>query len=473
MIKILIVDDCPIKTKRVKDVITTFYDGVNFLQAENNAEAINSIRNNTDIDLMILDLNLPIRKGESAKGKSGLVLLREIIKRHTLIKPKYIVGLTAFKEILNESVTEFNREGWIIVPFDIKNTDWEEVLKNKIDHILNTKNSKLSEKRDKCSRALIMKGGGIKGIAYMGALEVLSDYYEFDWYAGTSAGAISAILLAAGYNHQELKDILKNKNFNDFKDANYFGRIYNLISKKGLYEAHEFTNWMNKLLSVKLDSPTEVKLKDLPYRASVYSSTIGKNALVYDSYNKDAENIPAAFAARCSMSIPYIFVPQKINGHDVFDGGLQNNYPIELIMQNDSNIDFIGLYLGNEHYSGKNRKSTINKLLSIWSESNDIVALEKHKDSTIIINPHPISTLKFNLNDKEKNFLLESGRLSAIKFLIKKGVYEGKNENYDERKNELENLRQYLINKKIRKKRIIVLLILVSILITLLFYFFH
>lgn len=449
MIKILIVDDSQVKTSRVKDVINQFYSDIIYLNADNNADAISLIRDHNDIDLMILDLNLPTRRNEETKRNSGLILLREIVKRSTIVKPKYIIGLTAYKDILDESVNEFNKEGWVITTFNIKNTDWEEVIKNKIDHILNTSFPKFGNNKSSLKKALVMKGGGIKGIAYVGALEELSKYYNFDWFAGTSAGAISAILLGAGYNNSELKEILNNKNFTDFKDAGFIKRVYNLITKKGLYEANEFTDWMNQLLSVKLDSPTEVRLKDLPHRVSVYSSTIGNQALIYDSCNKGAENVPAAFAARCSMSIPYIFVPQKINGYDVFDGGLQNNYPIELLMKNDSNLDFIGLYLGNEHFKNEKKKSVLRQLLSIWSEANDIVALSKYKDQTIVINPFPISTLNFKLNEKEKNFLIECGRLAAIKFLIKKNIYKDPEIELEFRKASLEKQRTELDRKSV------------------------
>ncbi|HQX48539.1 MAG TPA: patatin-like phospholipase family protein, partial [Planctomycetaceae bacterium] len=57
--------------------------------------------------------------------------------------------------------------------------------------------------------ALVMKGGGIKGLAYVGALEILARKYEFNWFVGTSAGAITAILLGAGYTAGELTEILE------------------------------------------------------------------------------------------------------------------------------------------------------------------------------------------------------------------------------------------------------------------------
>ena len=61
---------------------------------------------------------------------------------------------------------------------------------------------------------LVMKGGGVKGIAYVGALEVLEEYvYRFNHFVGTSAGAITGALLAVGYKPGELGSILEKTNF--------------------------------------------------------------------------------------------------------------------------------------------------------------------------------------------------------------------------------------------------------------------
>ena len=61
---------------------------------------------------------------------------------------------------------------------------------------------------------LVCEGGGIKGIALLGAIYYLNEQgYEFKKIAGTSAGAIVASLLAVGYKGNELKDILFNIDF--------------------------------------------------------------------------------------------------------------------------------------------------------------------------------------------------------------------------------------------------------------------
>ena len=269
-------------------------------------------------------------------------------------------------------------------------------------------------------KLLVMKGGGIKGLAYVGALEELEKHFEFNWYAGTSAGAISAVLLASGYSTDELKELLKTKDFRDFKDANLFRRILNLFTKGGLYEAHAFTNWLAELLAKKLDSPTNIRLSELPHRVTVYATKSDVDALVFDSTDPARKEVSAAFAARCSMSIPLIFVPQRSEGLHVMDGGTKHNYPVAKILQDNPDADFIGLYLGPENFEGIHGKSSIfGTQFKIWLESSDIEALRKYRDQTVVIDTHPISTLDFHLSEDEKQFLLECGRLSALKFLHK------------------------------------------------------
>jgi predicted acylesterase/phospholipase RssA len=87
-----------------------------------------------------------------------------------------------------------------------------------------------------------MKGGGVKGIAYVGALQVLEDYeYKFQHYVGTSAGAISAALLAVGYSPQALGDVLATTNFKQFRDGYLLPSLLMLPFRKGLYTGENFS----------------------------------------------------------------------------------------------------------------------------------------------------------------------------------------------------------------------------------------
>lgn len=449
---ILIVDDSIDKINKIKVVIEETSIAFEFLIAQNKADAMKLILSNKSIDLMLLDLNLPNRKGESAKRLAGLSLLKELNRRATINKPKHIIGLTAYDNLQKETVNEFIEKGWIIITYDTKKSEWEETIKNKVEYINCCTNPKNINVQDNNDFALIMKGGGIKGLAYVGALEELSKFYNFNWYVGTSAGAISAILLGSGYTTNELNNILNKKDFNDFKDAKLLKKIINLFFKKGLYEAESFTNWLDNLIAVKLNSPTAITLNQLPNRVTVYASRKEKGALIFDSNDPSKNTNRVGYVARCSMSIPFIFTPQKNEGLNVFDGGTQNNYPVEILLKHNPNSKFIGLYLGPEHYEGETKKSILGDLLSIWTESSDIEALEKYRDETVIIDVRPISTLKFKLNKDEKSFLLDSGRLSALKFLISKGKVSSETINIEDLKNKLDITRQVLFDK-IRKRR--------------------
>jgi predicted acylesterase/phospholipase RssA len=74
---------------------------------------------------------------------------------------------------------------------------------------------------DYCFKNLVFEGGGAKGIAYLGALEVLKRkniLQKIERIGGTSAGAINALLLGLNYSNKELKTLLMDLNFKIFLD---------------------------------------------------------------------------------------------------------------------------------------------------------------------------------------------------------------------------------------------------------------
>ncbi|BAY46706.1 patatin [Scytonema sp. HK-05] len=325
-----------------------------------------------------------------------------------------------------------------------------------------------SNKEADSSLALIMKGGGVKGLAYVGALkELLRESYNFNWFIGTSAGAIAAVLLGAGFTLDELTRLLSEKNYRDFLDAKWYQWPTNFIFYGGLFPGVKFTDWIDKLLAEKLNSPGPVKLCDLPYRVTIYASRRGKDALVFDSYNPESKNTPAAYAVRCSMSIPFIFVPQREAGLRVFDGGMQNNYPVRILLGDNPGLKFVGLYLGAEHYEGQGKEGwVVSDLLSIWTESSDVEALRLYQTQTVIIDPRPISTVDFGLADHEKKFLLKTGRLAALKFLRKRGLIKNDNEVESEQEQvRLERDTLTIRRRKQRQQRIIIVVAILLIIV--------
>lgn len=76
---------------------------------------------------------------------------------------------------------------------------------------------------------IVCEGGGIKGIALVGAINCLENYgYTFKKMAGTSAGAIVASLIAVGYKGNELKDIVLNLNYPNLIFSNKLNKFFSI-----------------------------------------------------------------------------------------------------------------------------------------------------------------------------------------------------------------------------------------------------
>jgi len=105
-------------------------------------------------------------------------------------------------------------------------------------------------------RNLVFEGGGVKGIAYTGALDVLTErkiISGIQRIGGTSAGAINAILLGLGFTPKETKDIWWSLDLNDSMDDSW-GIIRDterLIDKFGWYKGNYFRDWIGKLIKRK------------------------------------------------------------------------------------------------------------------------------------------------------------------------------------------------------------------------------
>ena len=104
----------------------------------------------------------------------------------------------------------------------------------------------------------VFEGGGVKGIALVGAIAATeAQGYVFQNVAGTSAGAIVAALVAAGYGAGELATVMKSVDYRKFMDKDFrdkipiLGAALSLGFEKGIYEGRFFEGWLRELLAAK------------------------------------------------------------------------------------------------------------------------------------------------------------------------------------------------------------------------------
>ena len=102
---------------------------------------------------------------------------------------------------------------------------------------------------------LVFEGGGVKGIAYVGAMEVLDKeeiLNNIERVAGTSAGAMVAVLVGLKYSADEVKDVLWHLNFKNFMDKSCFIVNTNrLLKEYGWYKGDFFRKTMAELIERK------------------------------------------------------------------------------------------------------------------------------------------------------------------------------------------------------------------------------
>lgn len=187
-------------------------------------------------------------------------------------------------------------------------------------------------------RNLVFEGGGVKGIAYVGALRELKKrgiLQTIERVAGTSAGAINAVLVALGYGPRQTTDLLLDLDFKFFLDDSW-GLIRDtdrLIREFGWYKGDYFRNWIGDLIKNRTGNPNST-FNDFRNLGLADLYLIVTNLSTGYSEVMSAEHtprMPVADAVRMSMSIPLYFRAIRNARSDVYvDGGVLRNYPVKV-----------------------------------------------------------------------------------------------------------------------------------------------
>jgi len=315
----------------------------------------------------------------------------------------------------------------------------------------------------------VFEGGGAKGIAYAGALEIFEQAgYQWKNLAGASAGAITAALLAVGYPAKEIRKILEERiDYQRFRDAKgignipYVGPYLNLLIKKGMYKGDYFLDMMRTLLregmakyhpDKKIDG--EVTFGDLivdkepddsmedyedryKYRLQVVVSDISTNRMVIlpreskERFGVEPEELEVALSVRMSGSFPFVFEPVPFKDannrkHLLVDGGMLSNFPISLFDSPGEQVPtwptfgFLLWEPGSER--PYKRISWIGSmamaLIKTMTAAHDRKAIEEITNSRILKIPTgKYTTTDFDLDRKDVEWLCDSGEKAAERFL--------------------------------------------------------
>lgn len=193
-------------------------------------------------------------------------------------------------------------------------------------------------------RNLVFKGGGVKGIAYTGALLALEKrglLQDIRRVAGTSSGAVTGAFFALGASPAQMEQIVRQTPYHKFMDGSRWivGDMQRLFRDYGWFKGDMLYRWV-RLNIAALTGNSEITFRELramaredPLRYKDLS-VIGANLTLQAPEIFDADrtpDIPICKALRISMSIPLFFAAERLdNGDIVVDGSVTWNYPVSL-----------------------------------------------------------------------------------------------------------------------------------------------
>jgi len=221
---------------------------------------------------------------------------------------------------------------------------------------------------------LVLEGGGVKGTGLVGAITALTtaaEPYTFHRVAGTSAGAIVASMLAAGYSATAMNDIMTALDFSQFEDDSgvlgHLGKLgqgLGLLVHEGMYAGEFLHTWIKDTLAqqgvhtwgdLKEDDPGSSLPPEQRYKLVVIVSDVSRGRMLRLPWDYrtllgvDPDSQPVADAVRSSAGIPFFFRPFHMTadpavtqGHGEIlctDGGMLSNFPVGIFDRTDGQPD--------------------------------------------------------------------------------------------------------------------------------------
>lgn len=204
---------------------------------------------------------------------------------------------------------------------------------------------------------LVLSGGGAKGLSHIGTLKALEEnHIPIDYITGTSMGGIVGALYAAGYSPEQIEKIALTTEFQDWVNGRYKSD-YSFYFQKSSTNASLITAKIQVDTALRMsvrnnlvnDIPLNFALMELLSQASAIAKDNFDNlfvpyrCMVSDVFSQTSitvKNGSLAEAVRATMTVPLIYRPIKLDNKYVFDGGLYNNFPAD-IMQKEFKPDYI------------------------------------------------------------------------------------------------------------------------------------
>ena len=268
---------------------------------------------------------------------------------------------------------------------------------------------------------LALSGGGIKGVSLVGATKKLIDDGLIDLktlygVSGTSAGAMFAILIAIGWTIDEIWKLIMDIDTRKMISLDILANYQKCGVESGQKIHNMFENFISEKTGIK-----HINFKQLYEISKIHLIIVGtclttKSIVYFDHINTPTFKVSVAL--RISISIPGFFTPFVHDNKKYIDGGMLNNYPINVF--SDKLNETIGILIYDDCDTDyKYPEEYIVALYNLIAYKIINSQYEEYKDYTICVknNNVKINLISFNVDSATKEILYNNGYKCAENFI--------------------------------------------------------
>lgn len=280
-----------------------------------------------------------------------------------------------------------------------------------------------------------LEGGGVCGLGHVGVAKFLEErgiLDQINYFAGTSAGSMLAGLLACKICVSDIEEIMLNLDISQLEDPNwlYVNKIYKLWYNFGLNQGSNICDVYGDILEKYIGS-RDITLQQIREKYGktliITTTSIKFGKTIY--YNPDDyPDTKLVEAVRNSACYPMEFTPHSENKDLLVDGGVLNNYPIKSLHRYLQKEQIIGSKfvskVGETNMFENNIPNNLEQYILSFIKIYRNLAFNIHVDSddwkrTIVINVGSISSMDFDIDLDQKNWLINQGYDAAENFMTK------------------------------------------------------
>ena len=274
---------------------------------------------------------------------------------------------------------------------------------------------------------LVLSGGGAKGMAHIGVLKIIEEVgIPVDYVVGTSMGSIIGGLYAIGYTPEQMDSMVRNQDWSFLLSDRILRKDMNMMEREadekyvisvpfsktaiqnvtgGLIKGQNIANLFSELTLGYHDSINFSKLP-IPYACVSENIVKGEEYVFHDGV--------LSTAMRASMAIPGVFTPVRLDSLVLVDGGVVNNYPVDVAKKMGADI-----IIGVDVQSTLKSANELDNAGTILGQLIDLMGQDKYKQNLKETDVY----IKVNV----KGYSAASFSKNAVDSLINRGVVAAEN----------------------------------------------